>query len=97
MLTHPIIAYETEQAARARLSAHFYKPDIAAEIAIYFAQATDPPPQMGALRAASACESLTLTFVALDGRPPNHHLPLGPALARSMRRAHARAGTRAEA
>lgn len=66
MLTHAIIAYETEDAARARLMAHGHSPDIAAEIAIYLAQATDLPAHMPGLIASFADAGIALSFVELD-------------------------------
>jgi D-alanine-D-alanine ligase-like ATP-grasp enzyme len=69
MLTHAIIAYETEGAARDRLIAHGYSPDIATEIAVYLAQATDLPAHMDSLTAAFATEQIALSFVELDALP----------------------------
>jgi D-alanine-D-alanine ligase len=69
MLTHAIIAYETEGAARTRLIAHGYPADIAAEIAIYLAQATDLPAHMPGLIAAFAAEGIALSFAELDALP----------------------------
>ena len=42
-LSTAVIAYETEEAARRRLEAFGYAPEIAAEIAVYLAQSTDLP------------------------------------------------------
>ena len=69
MLRHAIIAYESESAARGRLIAHGYAPEIAAEIAVYLAQATDLPAHMPALAAAFAGEGIALSFVVLDALP----------------------------
>lgn len=66
-LRHAIIAYETEAAATARLIAHGYAPDIAAEIAVYLAQSTDLPEFMPDIRAALAADGIGATFVELDG------------------------------
>jgi D-alanine-D-alanine ligase-like ATP-grasp enzyme len=69
MLTHAIIAYETESAAHARLIAHGYSPEIAAEIAVYLAQATDLPAHMQSLSTAFVAENIALSFVELDALP----------------------------
>jgi hypothetical protein len=42
-LSHVVIVYETEAAARARLIRYGYSPELAHEIAIYLGQATDLP------------------------------------------------------
>jgi D-alanine-D-alanine ligase len=69
MLAHAIITYETESAARARLIAHGYPAGIAAEIAVYLAQATDLPAHMEALTAAFTAERIALSFAELDALP----------------------------
>ncbi len=69
MLTHAIIAYETESAARARLIVHGYSPEIATEIAVYLAQATDLPAHMQSLTTAFAAEQIALSFVEIDALP----------------------------
>lgn len=77
-LRHAVIAYETEAAARARLAAHGYPPDIAAEIAVYLAQSTDLPAFMEEIRAALAAESLGVDFVELDALPDLLRRPPAP-------------------
>lgn len=69
MLAHAIITYETESAARARLIAYGYSPDLAAEIAVYLAQATDLPAHFASLTTAFAAEKIALSFVELDALP----------------------------
>jgi hypothetical protein len=63
MLAHALIAYETEGAARARLIAHGYSSDLAAEIAVYLAQATDLPEHFASLTTAFVGEKIALSFV----------------------------------
>lgn len=69
-LRHAIIAYETEAEATARLTAHGYAPDIAAEIAVYLAQSTDLPGFMPEIADALAAEGIAAQFVALDALLP---------------------------
>ena len=68
-LEQVVIAYETEAAARARLTACGYDPDIAAEIAVYLAQSTDLPGFMPQIRAALAGERIACRFVELEELP----------------------------
>jgi D-alanine-D-alanine ligase len=65
-LRRVVIAYETEAAARARLAAHGFAPDIAAEIAVYLAQATDLPDHMAEIRDALGADGIAVEFVELD-------------------------------
>ncbi len=69
-LCQAVIAYETEAAAAARLTGHGHAPDIAAEIAIYLAQATDLPAHMSEITAALAQAGITARFVPLDALAP---------------------------
>jgi D-alanine-D-alanine ligase len=66
VLRHAVIAYETEVAARDRLIAHGYPPEIAAEIAVYLAQSTDLPAFMSDISDALAAEDVSVAFVELD-------------------------------
>ena len=68
-LARALIAYETEAAARARLMAHGYAADIAAEIAVYLAQSTDLPGFMDEIAAALAADGIAAEFVELDALP----------------------------
>ena len=61
-----VIAYETEAACRTRLAAHGYAPEIAAEIAVYLAQATDLPAFMPEIAEALAADGTGVEFVELD-------------------------------
>jgi D-alanine-D-alanine ligase len=65
-LERVVIVYESEAAARERLAKFGYAADIAAEIAVYLAQATDLVGLMAELRAGLAAEGLAVTFVELD-------------------------------
>jgi D-alanine-D-alanine ligase len=65
-LSHAVIAFETEEAARRRLQAFGYSPDIAAEIAVYLAQSTDLPLFMDDIARALREEGIAAEFVALD-------------------------------
>ena len=65
-LRHAVIAYETEAAARGRLMAHGYAPDIAAEIAVYLAQSTDLPAFMPEISHALLGCGIGVEFVELD-------------------------------
>ena len=65
-LAHVVIAFETEAAASERLERHGYAPDIAREIAVYLAQATDLPDHFDDIGAALGRESLDVDFVELD-------------------------------
>jgi D-alanine-D-alanine ligase len=68
-LRHVVIAYETEAAAAARLVAHGFSTEIAAEIAVYLAQSTDLPAFMPEIGAALAAEGISVAFVELDDLP----------------------------
>jgi D-alanine-D-alanine ligase len=68
-LRHVVIAYETEEAAAARLVAHGFPDAIAAEIAVYLAQSTDLPAFMPEIGAALAAEGISVAFVELDDLP----------------------------
>lgn len=68
-LRHVVIAYETEEAAAARLVAHGFSTEIAAEIAVYLAQSTDLPAFMPEIGAALAAEGISVAFVELDDLP----------------------------
>jgi D-alanine-D-alanine ligase len=65
-LARVLIAYESEAAARDRLAEFGYATDIAAEIAVYLAQATDLVGLFDELRAALAAEGLAVDFVEID-------------------------------
>lgn len=69
VLRQVMIVYETEAAAATRLCAHGFAPEIAAEIAVYLAQATDLPAHMPAIRAALAAEAVEARFAELDELP----------------------------
>ena len=76
---HAVIAYETESAARNRLAAHGYAPDIAAEIAVYLAQSTDLPAFMPEIAASLGTEGIGVSFVELDALPALLAAPPAPA------------------
>ena len=63
-LRQAVIAYETEAAAAARLIGHGYAPEIAAEIAVYLAQATDLPAHMPEIATALAAEDVAFALRA---------------------------------
>ena len=65
-LRQAVIAYETEAAAAARLIGHGHAPEIAAEIAVYLAQATDLPAHMPEIATALAAAGVASRFVPLD-------------------------------
>lgn len=65
-LTGVVIVFETEAAATQRLEHHGYAPDIAREIAVYLAQATDLPDHVDDIRSALGREALDVDFVELD-------------------------------
>ena len=64
-----VVAFESEDAARRRLAAFGYPPDVAAEIAVYLAQATDLPLFIDDITQALSREGIAAEFVALDGLP----------------------------
>ena len=66
-LSTAVIAYETEEAARRRLEAFGYAPEIAAEIAVYLAQSTDLPGFVEEIAQALGADGITAEFVSLDG------------------------------
>jgi len=68
-LANAVIAFETEDAARRRLTAFGYPPDVAAEIAIYLAQSTDLPLFIDDTREALRQEGIEADFVTLDELP----------------------------
>jgi D-alanine-D-alanine ligase-like ATP-grasp enzyme len=68
-LSRAVIAFETEEAARRRLEAFGYPPDIAAEIAVYLAQSTDLPQFIDDITSALRQEGIAAEFVALDDLP----------------------------
>ncbi len=65
-LRHAVIAYETEAAARARLIAHGYAPEIAAEIAVYLAQSTDLPAFKAEISGSLHAGGIAVSFVEVD-------------------------------
>jgi D-alanine-D-alanine ligase-like ATP-grasp enzyme len=66
-LSIALIAYETEEAARRRLEAFGYAPEIAAEIAVYLAQSTDLPEFVDEIMQALGRDGIAAEFVSLDG------------------------------
>ena len=68
-LSNVVIAFETEEAARCRLEAFGYEPDIAAEIAVYLAQSTDLPLFVDEIGDALRRHGIAAQFVALDELP----------------------------
>jgi len=68
-LSTVVIAYESEAAARRRLEAFGYPPDVAEEIAVYLAQSTDLPHFSGEIAGALGEDGLQAEFVPLDDAP----------------------------
>ncbi len=68
-LTTAIIAYESEEAARRRLKAFGYPPDVAGEIAVYLAQSTDLPYFSREIAGALSEDGVRTEFVLLDDLP----------------------------
>ena len=68
-LSRALIAFESEDAARLRLAAFGYPPDVAAEIAVYLAQSTDLPLFIDDITQALSREGIAAEFVALDELP----------------------------
>jgi hypothetical protein len=66
ILEKVVIAFETEASAKARLARFGYSPEIAAEIAVYLAQATDLPDYFDEIRGALASEGARVDFLGLD-------------------------------
>jgi D-alanine-D-alanine ligase len=64
-----LIVYETETAARSRLIALGFQPDVAAEVAVYLAQATDLPEYQAPIADALADLGAIATFVEIDALP----------------------------
>ncbi|HEX9169764.1 MAG TPA: hypothetical protein VF886_12695 [Roseiarcus sp.] len=65
-LSHAVVAFETEGAARRRLESFGYPPEIAAEIAVYLAQSTDLPLFTDDIADALQRNGIATEFVALD-------------------------------
>lgn len=74
-LRRVLIAYETEAAATARLVAHGHSREIAAEIAVYLAQASDLPAFMPEISDALRADGVAVDFVELDGLPQTLQQP----------------------
>ena len=68
-LRQVVVVAESEAAATARLRAHGFAPEIAAEIAVYLAQATDLPGHVPDLTAALAAVGIGLRVIDLDALP----------------------------
>ncbi len=68
-LSTVLIAFESEEAARRRLEAFGYAPEVAREIAVYLAQSTDLPLISGDIAGALAVDGLQAEFVPLDDLP----------------------------
>jgi len=68
-LSNVVIAFESEEAARRRLEAFGYPPDVAAEVAVYLAQSTDLPLFAGDIAEALRDKGITAEFIALDDLP----------------------------
>ena len=66
MLSHVVIAFESEDASRRRLEAFGYPPDVAAEIAVYLAQSTDLPLFADDIAQALREKGIVAEFLALD-------------------------------
>ncbi len=64
---HLVVTFEPEDACRDRLVAHGYPREVAAEVAVYLAQATDLVAEADGLAAALAAEGVATSFVPLDG------------------------------
>jgi D-alanine-D-alanine ligase len=65
-LRHLVLTFEPESACRDRLVTHGFPAEIAVEIAVYLAQATDLVDYQEMITEALAAEGLEVTFVALD-------------------------------
>src|ERR1700680_1551232 len=68
-LTTALIVFESEDAARRRLEAFGYAPDVAAEIAVYLAQATDLPEFADDITDALRADGIEVEFTLLDELP----------------------------
>ena len=64
-----VVAFESEERARARLESFGYARDIAAEIAVYLAQSTDLPQFTDEIAKAFADAAAEVEFVSLDDLP----------------------------
>ena len=65
-LSNVVIVYESEAAARRRLVAFGYAPEVAAEIAVYLGQATDLPDFFDEIAAAARRAEMGVEFVELE-------------------------------
>src|ERR1700674_4787001 len=65
-LSTAVIVFESEDVARRRLEAFGYAPDVAAEIAVYLAQATDLPEFAEDITNALRAEEIEAEFPPLD-------------------------------
>src|SRR5579872_192973 len=68
-LLNAMIVFESEEAARHRLEAFGYPPNVAAEIAVYLAQSTDLPLFVDDIAQALRQSGFAAQFVALDDLP----------------------------
>jgi D-alanine-D-alanine ligase len=68
-LENVVIVYEMEAAAARRLERFGYSPEIAAEIAVYLAQATDLPDYFDEIRDALGRKGASVNFIELDDFP----------------------------
>ena len=68
-LLNAVIVFESEEAARRRLEAFGYPPNVAAEIAVYLAQSTDLPLFVDDIAQALRQSGIAAQFVALDDLP----------------------------
>jgi len=68
-LSNAVIAFESEEAARRRLEAFGYPPDVAAEIAVYLAQSTDLRLFADDIAEALRQSGIKAQFVAVDDLP----------------------------
>ena len=66
-LSNVVIVFESESAARRRLEAFGYSPEIADEIAVYLAQSTDLPLFVDDIATALGKNGLRTEFVELEG------------------------------
>jgi D-alanine-D-alanine ligase-like ATP-grasp enzyme len=76
-LSHAVIAFESEDAARRRLESFGYSPEIAGEIVVYLAQSTDLPHFAGEIAGALGRNGVEAEFVELD-RLPQRLMALSP-------------------
>jgi hypothetical protein len=66
ILEKVVVTYETEASSRARLARFGYGSEIAAEIAVYLAQATDLPDYFGEIQDAMVGEGVAVDFLELE-------------------------------